>query len=262
MPGMANCPRCGAQHELLDPTFARPDPFVRLGPARQKAFAQATDDLCRIALPDEEPRWFVRCTLPVAVGGQPGGLHWGVWAEVDAAVFARIRELWDAAEQGREAPFAGRLANSIPGYPETQGLPLAVRLTGPETRPEVRFEGAPDHPFVHECRAGVDRHRAAGWLGLQGAHDPFTEQAHGRGFVCSHVLGGTHPVLCVVHDERGEWSFLCGRSHRSDLRVVGIGRLVEVDPSLRELGARLQPGEVAERADASAPWRCGPLPAR
>lgn len=160
---MRSCSECGAEHELLDPTFRRPEAYVRLASEVRDEHADADDDLCRITLPGEPARYFVRGVLPVAVRHLPGGIWWGLWAEVPESEFRRILELWSAPDQASESPIKASLANAIPGYPETLGLPLLVRLTGPTSRPELSFAPGADHPFVDECTSGVDPHRASEW---------------------------------------------------------------------------------------------------
>jgi hypothetical protein len=160
---MRRCSTCGAEHELLDPTFKRPEPYLRLARDLRDSHAKADDDLCRISPPGDEPRFFVRGVLPVSVTGHADGVWWGVWAEVSEASFARILALWSDADQDAEPPMRGALANAIPSYPDTLGLPLSIQLIGPTSRPQFRFEAGAEHPFVSECRAGVDAHRAAEW---------------------------------------------------------------------------------------------------
>lgn len=160
---MPRCAQCGDEHEVLDPAFRRPEPFVLLDGDLREAHTKANDDICTIALPGAEARYFVRGTLPVEVAGYADGVWWGLWAEVSEATFSRIVELWTESDQASEPPFEGRLANVIPSYPDTMDLPLAVQLTGPTSRPEFRFAVKAAHPFVSECAAGVDAHRAAQW---------------------------------------------------------------------------------------------------
>ena len=160
---MRQCAKCGAEHELLDPTFQRPEPYVRLSQDLRDSHAKAGDDMCRISLPGSEPRYFVRGVLPVSVVGHSDGIRWGVWAEVSEASLRRILDLWSDPNQSLEPPLHGELANVIPSYPDTLDLPVTIRLTGPTSRPEFRFESSASHPFVSECEAGVDAHRAAQW---------------------------------------------------------------------------------------------------
>jgi hypothetical protein len=160
---MPVCSICGKEHPVLDPTFRRPEAFERLDSSIREAHAIADDDLCSIKLPGVAARWFVRGVLPVVVVDRSEDLWWGLWAEVSEEAFKRIVELWSAPEQERESPFSGQLANLIPSYPDTLGLPLTVQLTGTQSRPTLRFESANRHPFAHQCETGVDSHQAAEW---------------------------------------------------------------------------------------------------
>ena len=93
-----------------------------------------------------------------------GHTAWGIWAEVAESDFHQIVEKWSDPQQGELPPMEARLANGIPRYPETVGLPAMLQLTGPTTRPELTFDGSSIHPFVVECRHGVCTHRVMEWL--------------------------------------------------------------------------------------------------
>jgi len=160
---MPQCRICGQEHEFLDPTFRRPEAYVRLDSRTRNEDARADDNLCLIELPGEPPRYFVRGVLPVSVPERPEGLMWGLWAEVSEAAFRRVLELWSAPDQSSEPPFDAELANVIPSYVDTLGLPMRVYLTGPTTRPRFEFDATAHHPFVEECRLGVNAHRASEW---------------------------------------------------------------------------------------------------
>ena len=73
-------------------------------------------------------------------------------------------------------------------------------------------------------------------------------------YICCHVFDAARPVLLVVH-EKGDFMFMCGASdHRSeDVRVVGVGHLVERDATLNEC-ADLPEGFEAERAAVGGQW--------
>lgn len=252
---MPTCPQCGAWHELLDPAFRRPEAFVRLDAEQKREHARSNDDLCAITLPGEAARLFVRCTLPVRVAGVADGLEWGLWAEVDQQVLDTFVAHWEDPEQGKLPPFVGRLANEIPGYAGTEGLPLEVRATGPTTRPRATFPAGVEHEFARVCRDGVTLHEAAGWVARTGGPHRFDREPHLRVFVCSHVFSRTLPIRYVVHDQDGDWQFLCGGGHEDGPRIVGVGHLVEFDPSLRGVDEHLPRGAALERESPGAPWR-------
>jgi len=57
-----------------------------------------------------------------------------------------------------------------------------------------------------------------------------------RSFICSHVFDKARPILLIVHEDR-DWSFMCGKSDHGgaeDCHVVGVGHLVNRDPSIDE----------------------------
>ncbi len=79
---------------------------------------------------------------------------------------------------------------------------------------------------------------------------------HTKTYVCTHVFDAQRPVLYVTRPD-GDWCFLCGGDDHPDdaaaFRVVGLGHVVERDPSLGEI-LDLAPNEEAERATLSATW--------
>jgi hypothetical protein len=160
------CPTCGEEHELLDPAFRRPEAVVGLSDVDRAARVKESDDLCAIwADSDAEPhRFFVRCVLNVALLDAEQPAAWGLWAEVAEPDFKRIVEKWADVDQASLPPMLASIANRVPGYPDTVGLPAALHLTGPATRPVLTFAGPSPHPFVQECERGVCTHRVMDWL--------------------------------------------------------------------------------------------------
>ncbi|WP_020405794.1 hypothetical protein [Hahella ganghwensis] len=75
-----------------------------------------------------------------------------------------------------------------------------------------------------------------------------------RVIVCGCVFRNKKPILYVYHGEKN-WQFLCGDDHESTegASVVGIGHLIERDPSLNEL-ADLSSGWEAERESLDNKW--------
>ena len=167
---MPRCAECGSEHEVLDPAFKRPEPYVQLAEDERERHARASDDLCVLRLPGDAERCFLRTVLPVEVAGHPDGIWWGVWVELAPDDYERVRELWEDEDQSSQPPIPGALANRIPSYPEPPGLPVLVQLTGPTSRPESAFSAELDHPFAAECRSGVSVHRASEWMALMQPH--------------------------------------------------------------------------------------------
>lgn len=76
-----------------------------------------------------------------------------------------------------------------------------------------------------------------------------------KAYACIHVLEGTRPALYVTRED-GDWAILCGGVHPEDpdyYPVVGLGHIVDADPTLREI-LDLTHNQEAERAVVGGPW--------
>jgi hypothetical protein len=77
-----------------------------------------------------------------------------------------------------------------------------------------------------------------------------------KAYVCTHIFDKAKPVLLVVHDKDGDWSFVCGDAHEDTAeayRVVGVGHLTSGDPELNQC-ADLPAGFEAERSAVGQVW--------
>jgi hypothetical protein len=83
---------------------------------------------------------------------------------------------------------------------------------------------------------------------------PFDQAPNVAAITVQSVLDGA-PILRVSHDADDHgWQFLDGREVAIvDGRVIGMGEVLTLDPSLREI-ADLPPGWIARRDSASDPW--------
>jgi hypothetical protein len=154
----------------MEPSFERPDAYWAVPEAERPQRTLAGKSHCRIRdITDTERRYFLRVMLAIPIRSEGRTCNWGTWAEVSASDFKTAWNRWDDADQANEPPFAGVLANSVGGYPETLGLPGLVQLTGPTTAPEFRFPDSIEHPFAREQRDGVFPERRLEWL-MQRAH--------------------------------------------------------------------------------------------
>src|SRR5688572_19467293 len=119
------CATCGEEHDLLDPSFRRPDAVVSLRTDERAVRVKESDDLCAIwaASDGEQHQYFVRCVLKVRLLDAEGETAWGLWAEVAQEDFHRIVEKWSDPEQDRVPPIQAAVANRVPHYPDTVGLP-------------------------------------------------------------------------------------------------------------------------------------------
>ena len=164
---MIRCSQCGEEHDIfsIEPRYSRPDAYLLVPVDERPHRTRCGDDWCRLRdAAGQHERFFLRVTLPVDILGEHRKIHWGVWAEVSQPVYQRVMDLWDEAGQAGEPPLAGLLANELPDYPSTLGLPGSIHLLGPSTAPEFRFPGELDHPLAREQRRGVYPERALEWV--------------------------------------------------------------------------------------------------
>jgi hypothetical protein len=164
---MIRCSRCGESHDIfaIEPSFARPDAYLKIPAEQREACARAGDDWCRLRDPIEDgERFFLRVTLPVEVLGEGRRIRWGVWVEVSQSVYQRSMDLWDEMNQAAEPPLPAVLANQLPDYPSTLGLPGSIRLRGPEMAPHFYLTEGVDHALAREQRSGVYPERIMEWV--------------------------------------------------------------------------------------------------
>jgi hypothetical protein len=135
-----------------DHGWTLPDEVWAIPPTERREKAKFNADLCELG-----ERFFMRCILKLPFNQQPEYYGWGIWVEVSERDFLRYVDLYN--EDGTsEAPVPGKIANSVPGYPPTLGLPVMVQFQASTSRPVV----APidqDHPLTIDHREGIDNRR-------------------------------------------------------------------------------------------------------
>jgi hypothetical protein len=145
------CSVCGESHSGLptDTAYTLPDVVWALPEERRAIEARWTADLCQVG-----EHYFIRCLLPIAFTDQPGYYGWGVWAEVAWGVFERYLALYeqDATSEPRAE---GILANDIPLYGVTIGLPVQIQFGDSSKRPTLAFDPQEEHPLAREARSGM-----------------------------------------------------------------------------------------------------------
>lgn len=149
------CSTCGKSHEGLptDTGYTLPDEVWAIPESERADHAKWTKDLCQFG-----ERYFFRCLLPVPFVSRPGYYGWGVWAEVKYEDFDRYYKLYDK-DGSAEPEMLGTLANAVPGYGRTLGLPICVQLRSSTSRPSIRFPLGADHAFAIEQARGIDEDR-------------------------------------------------------------------------------------------------------
>jgi hypothetical protein len=162
----ARCSTCGKEHDLgeIEPSFARPDAFFKVPADKRSGRINHSDNACLISSEDgQHLSCFIRAVLRVPIKGENKRIGWGLWVEVSDQAYWRIGTLWDDPKQETEPPFPCTVANDIPNYPSTRGLPGTIQLTGLRTRPSLFLASDSEHPFAVEARTGVYFERSLEW---------------------------------------------------------------------------------------------------
>ena len=148
------CSTCGETHEGLptDHGWKLPDDVWAIPASERSDKAKFNSDLCQLG-----NRFFIRCLLKLPFNEQPDYYGWGVWVEVAEPDFYRYVELYDK-DGSTEPPVSGTLANAMPGYPPTLGLPVRVQFQSSTSRPSVAVS-ANVHPIATEQSNGIDNRR-------------------------------------------------------------------------------------------------------
>ena len=97
-----------------------------------------------------------------------------------------------------------------------------------------------------------------GWSSVtfQGSYREIAHET--KSYVCIHVFDRSRPVLYVTRPD-GDWCALCGDDHPDDAnsyRVVGIGHVIDFDPTVAEDVAKA----VAETVRGSGERQCSGSP--
>jgi len=166
MPGHTYvCATCGKEHQGLptDWGFKLPDLIFELSYLEKYRRARSNADLCTL----DEGRFFVRGLLSLPFTYQDGKFSWGVWAEVDRKTHdSYLNHFNDEFAKGSKAH--GRLANTIPGFPELVNEQLEIEFQDSNSRPSFTFPSTAAHPLARDQREGVDFARHHQFLELCG----------------------------------------------------------------------------------------------
>lgn len=149
------CSVCGKSHEgaPTDTAFTLPDDAWALPEEQRSKQAKWTSDLCQLG-----ERYFIRCLLPIPFRDTSGYYGWGVWAEVERAVFERYLEIYEV-DATDEPETNGFLANNIGEYGTTLGLPVQIRFGLSSQRPKLSFAQDETHVLALETATGMSAAR-------------------------------------------------------------------------------------------------------
>jgi hypothetical protein len=147
------CSSCGKEHQGLptDWGFKLPDEIFALPYLERYRRSRSNSDLCTL----DENRFFIRGVLSIPFTYQQGEFSLGVWAEVDAKTHAFYLENFNN-EFSKGAKAEGRLASTIPGFPELLNDPLNIELQDSNSRPSFSFPLTTNHRLARDQREGID----------------------------------------------------------------------------------------------------------
>ena len=151
------CPLCGSTHDLADMQvgFSHPDRYLEIPEDERETRCWGNEDMRQV----DRGECFIRAHLALPVRGRGLPFGWGVWVQVSQKHLFRYIELFRDEAQGVEPPFAGTIANSIEGYPETRGVAVSAQLTTPDLRPALTVLDR-SHPLFGQQHDGVTE----GWV--------------------------------------------------------------------------------------------------
>ena len=155
------CSTCGKAHEGLptDWGFGLPDEVYALSYLDKYRRARSNSDLCTL----DEGRFFFRGLLMIPFTHQIGHFAWGVWIEVPRAAHDFYLDNF-SNELAQGTTFSGTIANAIPGFDDSLGLPLEAVIQSAKSRPLFYFPNASGHELARDQRAGIGPERHHSYL--------------------------------------------------------------------------------------------------
>lgn len=146
------CPSCSEKHAGLPALAYRlPDAIHALPDSEQLKRADLSSDLCTL----DGNRFFIRSVLQLPIIDMPEMFDFGPWIETTVSDFARYA-VHGQASTGANHTLPGWMANDLPLYPRSGGLPCAIAYgAGDSERPLVTIVDG-DHPLARAQRHGID----------------------------------------------------------------------------------------------------------
>src|SRR5208283_2636250 len=130
------CAQCGDTHEgrPTDRGYKLPDAVWAVPEAEREKRATWSTDLCEM-----DGRFYIRCVLYVPFTFSDESFGWGLWVEVDSAVFQRYLDLF-SVDASAEAPATGSSANEIPFYGDALGARVSIHFGIAKDRPRLTLD--------------------------------------------------------------------------------------------------------------------------
>ena len=168
------CDTCGETHEGLptDYGFRLPDEVHALSYLSRYQRSRSNADLCTL----DEHRHFIRGVISIPLLEQDDSYGWGVWVELAKDKHDEYLAGFNA-DLSATPRFPGRIANIIPGYPDTTGMLIEVQFSTEGARPSFHFPAETSHALAIEQRNGITHKRHHDILRATGFFDKKDEDA-------------------------------------------------------------------------------------
>ena len=115
---------CGQVHEgAPNYGFTAPDSFMAQ-PEKVRAAAVHRRDLCAYETTSGERLYFARALLALPIQGRDDPFMWGIWVQLGFEDYQKYLDAYERADA--QFRFEVRIANTLPFYPETAGLPALL----------------------------------------------------------------------------------------------------------------------------------------
>ena len=144
------CSVCGKDHpvENIEKAFRLPDVIFQLAEDEREDRAKIGSNFCAL----DDSRVFVRGLIPVPIQGKNDTYCWGVWAEVAWDTYSELYNTWDDEDCSGFEDLEGVIANALPTYEDTIGLPVRI-VRQPDSRP--LFYVIADHSLKRDQKDGI-----------------------------------------------------------------------------------------------------------
>jgi hypothetical protein len=129
--------------------FEAPDVWAVMPPVWRESRGELNGELCK-----SDDKYFIKGNLWIPVIESEQEFNWTVWVEINQNDYERSIELWETAGRELEPPYPGKLANELPGYEHSKGLPLQVVTMGVGERPSFILDEG-DHQLINDHRNGI-----------------------------------------------------------------------------------------------------------
>ena len=154
------CGSCDNLHEGKPALACQvPDALLRVHPAERAERVRLNSDLAVL----DDKQFFIRVCMDTPIQGSDEFFNWGFWVEVSEADFVRYIKADETGETC--ASFNATLANTLPFYEESRGVPVLVRPQEEGLRPLVEPTDERSD-FARQFRTGMPLNTAHAYIAL------------------------------------------------------------------------------------------------